>query len=187
VPRLFVAIDLPEAIRATLSALRTDALAARWVEAEKLHLTLRFVGEVDQSIAEEIDRALRRVEALRFSLRLQGLSHFHKRTLWVGVENCPRLISLQAKIENAIQRAGLLADPSRYVPHVKVARLKWRGGRELRAFLDALAHFSTESFEVGEFSLIESRRSQQGATYHHRAAYALQPLPQDVPEAAAGS
>lgn len=185
-PRLFVSIDLPERIKARLSTLRTGALAARWVEPEKLHLTLRFVGDVDEGVAQEIDAALRRVDAPRFSLTLKGIGHFRRHTLWVGIENCPPLMSLQAKVEDAIRRAGLLGEAGRYVPHVKLARLRWRGGSQLRSLPNDCVLFCAEPFEVEQFSLIESRLSRTGATYEHRADYALRPIRQSVGEAAAG-
>jgi RNA 2',3'-cyclic 3'-phosphodiesterase len=187
VPRLFVAIDLPEHIKATLSALRTGALAARWVEPANFHLTLRFIGDVDEHAAKEIEAALWLIEAPCFLLNIKGIGHFCKRTLWAGVENCPPLISLQGQVEDAIQRAGLIADTSRYVPHVKLARLKWRGGAQLRVFLDGRANFAADAFEVAGFSLIESCLSKLGATHHHRAYYPLHPIRQGIPGPSAAS
>ncbi len=183
-PRLFVAIDLPETIKAQLSELRTAALAARWVEPEKLHLTLRFVGEVDEDAAQAIETALRRVDAPRFSLTLKGVGHFRRHTLWAGVQNCPPLISLQGQIEQAICCAGLPEETGRFVPHVKLARLGWRGRGRLRRFLEDRAPFCADPFEVEQFSLIESHLSVQGTTYWHRADYRLQPIGQGLVEAA---
>lgn len=84
VPRLFVAIDLPEELKARLSALRAAALPARWVEPEKLHLTLFFLGEVEETGAQAVNAALWRIEAPCFSLALTGIGHFRHQTLWAG-------------------------------------------------------------------------------------------------------
>lgn len=186
-PRLFVAIDLPGELKARLSALRTAALPARWVEPEKLHLTLCFIGEVDESGAKAIDAALRRIDASGFSLTLKGIGHFHRQTLWAGVESCPPLISLRAKIEDAIRRAGLPVETRRYVPHVKLARLRWSARRPLRAFLNEHALFAAEPFDVAQFSLYDSHLSKEGAVHRLRAAYALRPVQQGAADARANA
>lgn len=185
-PRLYVAIELPGEIKAQLSGLRTGILGARWVEAEKFHLTLRFIGDVDEGVAQTIDAALRCVDAPRFSLTLKGVGHFRGHTLWVGVENCPLLMSLQVQVEDALRKAGLPAEAGRYVPHVKLARLRRYGRSQLRAFLNDRALFCAEPFEVEKFSLIESLLLKQGAAYRHRADYGLQPMRQAVEQTAAG-
>jgi len=185
--RLFVALDLPESIKLRLSALRTGDLAARWVEAEKLHLTLRFIGEVEEPAALAIDAALRQVEAPGFSLALARVGHFGRHTLWAGVPDCPPLLSLQAKIEAAIRQAGLPGEPRRYVPHVKLASLRWRGGGALRRFLREHADFRTDAFDIGRFSLIESFLGKSGSSYRHRADHALQPVQQEAAPATASA
>lgn len=175
-PRLFVAIDLPEELKARLSMLRTAALPARWVAPDKLHLTLRFVGEVGETSAREVDTALRGIDAPRFSMTLAGVGHFRRQVLWVGVQSCPPLLSLQAQVEDALRQAGMDRERGRYVPHVKLARLRWPGRGRLRAFLDEHALFSAEPFEVERFILYESRLAKEGATYQRRADYVLRPI-----------
>lgn len=170
-PRLFVAIDLPVTLKTRLSELCAGLPSARWVDPEKLHLTLRFIGAVDDLVAGDIAAALRRVEAPSFAVILAGVGHFAGRTLWVGIERNQALMSLQAQIEQTLQQTGLPAAPRPYVPHVKLARLRGRDG--LRAFLDRLANFRAEPFEVGQFSLVESHASEQGTRYEHKAGYKL--------------
>jgi RNA 2',3'-cyclic 3'-phosphodiesterase len=179
-PRLFVAIDIPEELKPRLLALRTAALPARWVEPEQFHLTLRFIGEVDEASGRAVDAALRGIDASRFTLRLKGLGHFRRHVLWVGVQSCPPLMSLQTQIEDALRRAGLAGDEGRYVPHVKLARLKWPPRDQLRSFLNEHALFCAEPFEVEHFVLYESRLAKQGATHLRRAAYALYPIRQNI-------
>jgi RNA 2',3'-cyclic 3'-phosphodiesterase len=173
VARLFVAIDLPEPLKAALAALRSAALPARWSAPEKFHLTLRFIGEVDEARVAEIDTALRGIDAPRFALTLAGVGHFRRQVLWVGVESAPPLLALQAEVERALQRAGLPGERGRYVPHVKLARLRWPGGGRLRAFLAEHGHFRAEPFAVDRFVLYESRLARDGATHRRRAEYGL--------------
>jgi RNA 2',3'-cyclic 3'-phosphodiesterase len=185
VPRLFVAIDIPEELKPRLLALRTAALPARWVEPGQFHLTLRFIGEVDEASAQAVDAALRGIDASRFILTLKGLGHFRRHVLWVGVQSSPPLMSLQTQIEDALRRAGLAGDEGRYVPHVKLARLRWPPRDRLRSFLNEHRLFCAEPFEVEHFVLYESRLAKQGATDLRRAEYALYPIRQNLPSSPA--
>ncbi len=170
-PRLFVGIDFPVTVKCLLSQLCTGISQVRRVEPEKFHLTLRFIGAVDQAMASQVATALQRIEASTFVLTLVGIGHFGEHTLWVGVERNSDLICLQAKIERAMQEVGLRTEPRPFVPHVKLARLKRRTG--LRAFVSDHADFRIEPFDVGQFSLIESQRTDYRTVYMHRADYPL--------------
>ena len=170
-PRLFVGIDFPAEAKHLLSELGTGMPEVRWVEPEKFHLTLRFIGDVDDAIESQIATALRRVEASAFALTLAGVGHFSEHTLWVGVEQNADLMSLQAKIERAMRELALPAEPRPFIPHVKLARLKRSSG--LRAFLLDHGDFRINPFAVRQFSLIESVRNNSRTIYAHRADYPL--------------
>ena len=170
-PRLFVGIDFPAEVKSLLSQLCTGMPEVRWVEPERFHVTLRFIGAVDDLVASEIVAALRRIEESRLALTLAGVGHFMERTLWVGVEHNPRLMSLRARIEHEMREIGLSADLRRYAPHVKLARL--RRGTGLGAFLREHADFRTEPFDVRQFSLIASERRDSRTVYTHKADYPL--------------
>lgn len=172
-PRLFVAIDLPRDLKLKLSLLCAGVPRARLVDPENFHLTLRFIGEVNDSATNAIAAALMRVEAPRFALTLAGAGHFGRRTLWVGVEQCPALMYLQREIESALQGAGLTPDAERYFPHIKLARLRSRSGQTLRTFLNENGLFRAEAFAIERFTLMESHLIKGGAVYAHRADYAL--------------
>jgi RNA 2',3'-cyclic 3'-phosphodiesterase len=172
VPRLFVAIDLPNDVKGTLSLLCAAApLDARCTAADNLHLTLRFIGEVDGVLAQQIGAALRQVAAFCFSLTLSGLGHFGTRTLWIGVADNPALRALQGAIERVLGPLGLKPEGREYFPHVKLARLRSRRG--LRRVLDENKAFSIGPFAVTEFNLVESRLTESGAVYRQREHYAL--------------
>src|SRR5690349_2293988 len=109
--RLFVAIRPPSEIRDRLLALMGGVRGARWQTDDQLHLTLRFIGEVDRRQAEDLDAALRSVWQPAFTLTLNGLGAFDRRgeptALWAGVAPQEPLRSLHKKIDQAIVRAGL--------------------------------------------------------------------------------
>jgi 2'-5' RNA ligase len=181
VPRLFVAIDFPSELKFILSRLCTGVPSARWVAPGNFHLTLRFVGEVDDPTAARIAAALQRVAPPRFRLTLAGVGEFGGHSLWVGVEPNPALLQLQEAVETELQGIAPTADPRPYLPHVKLARSRRR--RSFRPFLAEHAGFRAEPFEVGEFSLMESHPGNTGVIYEHRADYVLLAAEEAAPAA----
>jgi RNA 2',3'-cyclic 3'-phosphodiesterase len=170
-PRLFVAIDLPSDIKLGLSRFRSAVSGVRWVAPENFHLTLRFIGDVDDAAETAISDVLRHIEMSRFSLSLAGVGQFGGHTMWVGVEPSRALLRLQDAIENALKEVAPAVDPRPFRPHVKLARSRRRRGFE--SFLAEHSGFHAEPFEVGTFSLIESHPGKSGSIYQHRADYPL--------------
>src|SRR5215212_1632639 len=110
--RLFVAIRPPEAIRDLLVDAMGDTPDFRWQDDEQLHLTLRFIGEVDRPTADDLADALRGIRAAKFPIRIKGVGRFEQRNrgaLWAGVEPRAPLAGLAAKVERACLSAGLEA------------------------------------------------------------------------------
>src|SRR5580700_10111603 len=108
--RLFVGIEFPPELKLRLSLLCGGVAGARWIDPGNFHLTLRFIGEVSEAVAADVDEALLRLKGRRFDLRLAGVGVFGNgkpRQLWVGVERDAALSTLQGKIELALIRAGL--------------------------------------------------------------------------------
>lgn len=174
--RLFVGIEFPPELKLRLSLLETRLPGARWVDAGNLHLTLRFIGEVDEGTASDIDEALARLKAKPFTLQLAGagvFGHGKPHTLWVGVEREPALSQLRDKIEQALIRAGLPPEPRRFSPHVTLARLNNPAVPDLRAFLAGNAGFRTAPLRVDRFSLIASFPTKAGSVYEDQADYPL--------------
>jgi 2'-5' RNA ligase len=175
--RLFVALELPEAERGRLARLQRGLRGARWVGPEALHLTLRFIGEVDGRQAEDIDAALTTLRFDAFPLVLAGVGRFGEgrklRALWVGVEENPMLLRLQTKIEQLLQRAGLSPEARKFKPHITLARFK--GGNASRAveFLAQHALFRGEAFLVRQVILYSSFLGQSGALHRAEALYEL--------------
>ena len=174
--RLFVAIRPPEDIRDLLIDAMDDGADFRWQNDEQLHLTLRFVGEVDRPIAEDLANALSRVRTERFSIRINGVGRFEQRSggaLWAGVEPKEPVAVLAAKVERACQQVGLEPEHRAFHPHITLARWKGRRTRELAHFLERKRGLASEAFEVDAFSLFESRLSRHGAHYEEVASFPL--------------
>jgi 2'-5' RNA ligase len=175
--RLFVAIPLPNTVRSQLSMLQSGLQGARWIKPENIHLTLRFIGEVPNDVAGDIDLALAGIGPPGFTLRLDGVGNFargkHPHALWVAVAKSEPLMRLQAKIESALVRSGLAAETRKFSPHVTIARLKdIRKGR-VEDWAAAHGAFRSESFPVKRFVLFSSFLSSSGAIHTEEASYPL--------------
>ena len=174
--RLFVAIRPPEPVRDLLIDAMDDGPDFRWQDDEQLHLTLRFVGEVERPVANDLADALGQVRAPPMELRIAGAGRFEQRSsgaLWAGVEPKTPLAALTAKIERACVGVGLEPERRAFHPHITLARWKGRRTREVAAFLDRTRGLSSPPFEIGEFILFESRLSRHGAHYEEVASYPL--------------
>ena len=175
-PRLFTALEIPHDAALSLSLLRGGLPGARWIDTENYHITLRFIGDVEGHVADEIAYALDRVERPPFMLALTGVGQFGGKkpnSVWAGVDAKPELIQLQAEIERICQRLRLSADPRKFVPHVSLARLKNTEPVEVAHYLAARGNFATRPFKVGRFVLLSSRDSVGGGPYVTEEAYAL--------------
>ena len=174
--RLFVAIRPPEHIRDLLIDAMDDSADFRWQDEEQLHLTLRFGGEVERPVANDLADALGRVHAASFELRISGAGRFEQRNsgaLWAGVEPKDPVAALAAKIERICQSTGLEPERRAFHPHITLARWKGRRTREVKAFLERSGGLSSDPFPVDQFILFESRLSRHGAHYEPVATYPL--------------
>lgn len=174
--RLFTAIEIPESLRTRLSFLQGGVPGARWSPAENLHLTLRFIGEVDEATANDIDDVLTGIHAPPFELTLRSAGEFGGRdphALWIGVAPNEALMRLAAKIESALQRMGLAAETRKYAPHVSLARLRDAPIAKVREFLVTHAAFDSGPFAVQSFSLFSSYPSSNGSLYRVERSYPL--------------
>ena len=174
--RLFMAIRPPEPIRDLLLDAMDDSADFRWQSDEQLHLTLRFIGEVERPVADDIADALAAIRSPAFELRINGTGRFEQRNsgaLWAGVEPKPPVAALAAKVERSCQQAGLEPERRAFHPHITLARWKGRRTREVAAYLDRTRGLASDPFEVDKFVMFESRLSKHGAHYEEVASYAL--------------
>ncbi|HEX8573372.1 MAG TPA: RNA 2',3'-cyclic phosphodiesterase [Allosphingosinicella sp.] len=174
--RLFVAIRPPAAIRAGLLGLMGGVAGARWQTEEQLHLTLRFIGEVDRHMARDVDAALSAVHHPAFEVAVNGLGAFERRgepvTLWAGLAPQEPLRALHKKIDQALVRVGVEPDRRAYMPHITLARLP-RGAGPVGSLVEQSGGAGSPLFPVVEFHLIESRLAPDGPLYSVVERYAL--------------
>jgi 2'-5' RNA ligase len=174
--RLFVAIRPPEPIRDLLIDAMDDHLDFRWQDEAQLHLTLRFVGEVERPVAEDLAAALATIRATSFEVRILGVGRFEQRSsgaLWAGLEPKAPLVALAAKVERACVAAGLAPERRAFHPHITLARWKGRRSREVAAFLERAIALASEPFTIDSFDLFESHLSRHGAHYEEVEHYPL--------------
>lgn len=175
--RLFVALGLPEALGVRLTGLRGQIPDARWVPAENLHITLRFIGEVDEATAADVDDALAQVAAPAVDVALAGVGHFESRgrvrSLWAGVERAPAIAALQTRVEAACRHAGLPPEGRKFHPHVTLARCRDSRVERIAGFLGDHAAFRAPAFTAARFVLYSSSLGRAGPVYTREVEYPL--------------
>lgn len=166
--RLFVGIDPPDSVKIQLLDLMGGVAGARWQSEAQLHLTLRFIGEVDRHQANDIAAALESLHHPRFELHLAGAGAFDRRghvnALWAGVAPHQPVHTLHKKVDQAVARAGVAADHRAYLPHITLARFG-RDAGALDGFMDRHGGLSSAAFAVDDFCLYESQLTRDGSVY----------------------
>lgn len=179
--RLFTGLEIPADLADSLAMLRGGLPGARWIDSENYHLTLRFIGDIDDSLAHEVALLLRQVRRPGFELRLDGLASFggrKPRAVFAAAEPNTALMDLQAEQERLLRRVGLEPEGRKFTPHVTLARLRDSSSRQVADYLAARGHFRSRSFPVSRFVLFSSRASVGGGPYVVEATY---PLPDREP------
>ncbi len=193
--RLFLALDIDDAIRRRLArfmdGVREFAPDARWVNAESLHVTLKFIGEKPATAVEEIKRALFSIRAEPIEISFRGYGFFPTvnaaRVFWIGIESGPQLAALAEAVDKAVKAVGIPPEERPFSPHLTLARRaggsgapRWRKGdspnRDFRLLQEKLAALPSPEFGTmtgHEFFLYESRLRREGAEYTRIANFAL--------------
>jgi len=175
-PRLFTGLEIPSEVGQSLSTLRGGLPGARWVEPANYHVTLRFIGDVDDVTAREIAHMLGKVYRRGFDLRFDGLSSFggrRPRAVIAAIEPASPLVELQAEHERLIRRVGLEPEGRKFTPHVTLARLRDSSSRQVADYLATRGYVPPLSFPVSRFVLFSSKASSGGGPYIVEAAYSL--------------
>lgn len=177
--RLFTGIALPEQVKERLMLAGTGLSGARWQREDQLHLTLRFIGEVEEPVADDIVSALAAIRSPAFDLTVAEVGAFGEkkrpRVLWAGVRGNPALSHLRAKGETALARVGLPPENRKFHPHITLAKLD-RGvsGARLGEWLAHNNHLWLPPFRVDSFHLFSSHLSQSGAIYTIEESFELE-------------
>ncbi len=175
-PRLFIGLELPDAVRFRLSLVAGPMPGARWIEPENMHITLRFAGDVDNRVADELVGFLDEIDVPAFSVVIREVGAFggrEPRNIHAGVEGGPVLEQLQRAVERACRSAGLAPETRTFRPHVTLARLKGTSPDVVARFLGSRARLSIEPFEVSQFVLFSSRPRVGGGPYVVESEFAL--------------
>ena len=176
-PRLFTGVEIPDDVAFDLDLMRGGISGARWIDRESYHITLRFIGDIDEGLAREISYELDGVEAKPFQLRLSGCGVFggnKPHTLYAGIEESAELRRLQSIHERICQALGLPPEPRKFAPHVTLARLKEPDLQALHRFIASHNLYKSRVFEEARFVLFSSRPSRGGGPYAVEESYRLQ-------------
>jgi 2'-5' RNA ligase len=174
--RCFIAIELPpelkESIHGLTGGLRSSGARAKWVLAENLHLTLKFLGNTPEEMIDEVKEGMARASAGHDAVTLvfRGAGAFpdirRPRVVWVGVEDSGVLSALQRDMEEAMAALGFAPDGRDYSPHLTIGRIKSQGGlMRLRGELEALGDTVFGTARVSGVSLMKSELGPAGARY----------------------
>ncbi len=179
--RLFIAVPLPEKIRSSLHAMGRSLPGARPVPPEQIHITLRFIGEVEGSIFRDIKENLSTILAPAFSLVIQGVGHFpprgKPRVIWAGLHPTDNLRILKRKIDSNLQQCGIAVEKRKFSPHVSLARLKTCPIKRVTEFLAGNSFLTSEELQITSFNLYSSKLVQKGAIHTLEQNYPLQDPP----------
>jgi RNA 2',3'-cyclic 3'-phosphodiesterase len=185
--RLFVALDLPDAVREALreliARLKAEYRNAKWVRPEAMHVTLKFIGEVDAGKLEPICAALAEVHSAQpMDINFRGLGFFpnerRPRVLWCGVNAPANLAELAMGVERALAPLGIAAEQREFVAHLTLARFRAEGNSHCDLEKLVRAAGELKSYDFGdaretEFHLIESLPKPTGALYKRQRTFSI--------------
>ena len=173
-PRLFTGLEVPDEVAEVLSALRGGLSGARWITPDNYHITLRFIGDVDDGVAQDAAMILGRIQRTTFPVIVEGLGVFggdRPRALVVRIVPTSALVELQAEHERLLRRIGLPPETRKFTPHITLARLKDTSPFEVANFLGHSGHVPPMQFIPDGFTLFSSRASTGGGPYVVEAGY----------------
>ncbi len=175
-PRLFAGLEVPSHVTNVLSMLRGGLAGARWVEPTDYHITLRFIGDVGNRQAAEIDSLLADVSRRPVALKVSGLGSFggdKPHSVFAAVEPSRALSELQGEVDRLVRACGVEADKRKFQPHVTLARLKGASSFDVADYLSLRGWFPPQTFTARRFVLYSSRDSVGGGPYMVEASYPL--------------
>ncbi|MFO1117641.1 MAG: RNA 2',3'-cyclic phosphodiesterase [Beijerinckiaceae bacterium] len=173
-PRLFTGLEIPPHETRELAALRGGLPGARWVEPEDYHITLRFIGEVGVSLANEIARELDGLRTREINVTIERLWVFgsdRPRSIVAQVKATDAFCGLQAEHERLMRRLGLRAEHRKFLPHVTLARVRNASAQDAAAYIESRGAFTILGFVAPRFVLYSSKDSVGGGPYRVEAAY----------------
>jgi RNA 2',3'-cyclic 3'-phosphodiesterase len=179
--RLFVAISPPQEVCRDIAELARTVPGGRPVVLEQLHLTLKFIGEVEGGKLLDIKEALVEISRPAFSLSLRGVGVFPPRgmprVVWVGIEPVEEVDRLRRDIEKTLFAAGIPKEKQKFAPHLTLAKLKDANISLLQSFMAGNSLLRSPPFEVTAFTLFSSQLTAKGALHSEVVVYPLKAPP----------
>ena len=167
--RIFIGLQFPRAICDELKNLRGGVISANWVAYENYHLTLRFLGECDNNLLDDVCLALSQIRTCSFALQLQGVNHFKKKgvvkSLWVGIVKNPSLTALKTEIDTMLQNINIKEERRAFYPHVTLAKLSNPRLSEVTFFEQMNNLYYSKKFPTNYITIFESYSLEGGSTY----------------------
>lgn len=172
--RLFTGLELPPDIALDLNFMQGGIMGARWTDRQNFHITLRFIGDIDNNLGRDVALALDETDLRPFSIRLNGIEVFggnKPHAIIARVEENAELSRLQMTHERMCQSLGLAPEGRKFIPHVTLARLRGADPVTLRSFIESHALYRSRAFEIERFVLFSSKPLRGGGPYAVEAAY----------------
>jgi len=172
--RLFTGLELPSDIALDLNFMQGGIMGARWIDRESFHITLRFIGDIDDAMGRDVADALDDAEIRPFSISIKGIDVFggnKPHAIIARIDENAELSRLQAAQERICQSLGLAPEGRKYIPHVTLARLRDPDPHALRAFIESHALYRSRPFVIERFMLFSSKPSRGGGPYAVEEAY----------------
>jgi RNA 2',3'-cyclic 3'-phosphodiesterase len=175
--RLFAALAIPTDIGVGLVQRQFGLPGARWRPIEAFHITLRFFGDLTETVAADLDEALGEIDGETLALHLDTVGAFGKgadiHAVWAGVAENPALRRLAKACELGARRAGLPLDSRRYTPHVTLAYLRNPEPGQVADWLETNSLLKSPGFQISQFGLYSSWQTSEGSRYRLEREYAL--------------
>ena len=167
--RIFIGLQFPRTICDELKNLRGGVISANWVADENYHLTLRFLGECDSNLLDDVCLALSQIRTCSFALQLQGVNHFKKKgvikSLWVGIVKNPSLIALKTEIDAILQNLNIKNERRAFYPHVTLAKLNNPRLNEVTFFEQVNNLYCSKKILTNYLTIFESHSLKEGSIY----------------------
>jgi len=177
--RLFTGLELPSDISLDLNFMQGGILGARWIDRESFHITLRFIGDIDDALGRDVAQTLYEADVRPMKVRLKNIDVFggnKPHAIIARVEENAELNRLQMAHERICQSLGLAPEGRKFIPHVTLARLRDPDPLALRHFIESHALYSSRAFDVENFVLFSAKPLRGGGPYTVEESYGRAPV-----------
>jgi 2'-5' RNA ligase len=175
-PRLFTALEVPSDVGFALALSRGGLVGARWADPENYHITLRFIGDIDARLADEVVQSLDEVSRPSVAISFEALTWFggdKPRAIVAKVKPTTELSDLAADHERRFRRLGLPPETRNFMPHVTLARLRGASPAAVADYLTSRGRLAAPPFLADRFVLMSARDGVGGGPYVVEAEFPL--------------